>query len=176
MDSFTPVASLIGGMLIGLAAIGLLLFHGRIAGISGIAGGVIRAEPGDAAWRIMFLLGLVATGMIGTLVAPDAYAFTIDRSTSALIVAGTLVGIGTQRSALALVRPFFLVLPWWCRWRSIEGPPSRGQRAPGRARSSTDRPRRTRSHGSFCATPEQPRSACGAPALLGVHPQRELPR
>ncbi|MEM7437391.1 MAG: YeeE/YedE family protein [Myxococcota bacterium] len=96
MDSFTPVASLIGGILIGIAGAGLLLFHGRIAGISGIAGGVIRAERGDVSWRIMFLAGLVATGMIGTLVAPDAYAFTIERSTSALIVAGALVGIGTQ--------------------------------------------------------------------------------
>jgi uncharacterized membrane protein YedE/YeeE len=63
MESFTPIASTIGGVLIGIAAAGLLMFHGRIAGISGIAGGIFRREPGDMAWRVMFVVGLLAAAV-----------------------------------------------------------------------------------------------------------------
>jgi uncharacterized membrane protein YedE/YeeE len=97
MESFTPVASSLGGVLIGIAAAGLLMFHGRIAGISGIAGGVFRQrEPGDVAWRIMFLIGLFAAGMAWSYFRPEDYAFGIERSTGALIAAGLAVGVGTQ--------------------------------------------------------------------------------
>ena len=66
MESFTPIASTIGGVLIGIAAAGLLMFHGRIAGISGIAGGIFRQrEQGDTAWRVMFLVGLFAAADVG---------------------------------------------------------------------------------------------------------------
>ncbi|MGB5810263.1 MAG: YeeE/YedE family protein [Polyangiales bacterium] len=96
MDSFTPIASTLGGVLIGLASAGLLLFHGRIAGISGIAGGIFRRVPGDVTWRVMFLAGLFAAGLAGGLVYPEAYRVAIDRSTAALVVAGLAVGVGTQ--------------------------------------------------------------------------------
>ncbi|MGB5695155.1 MAG: YeeE/YedE family protein [Polyangiales bacterium] len=96
MDSFTPVASTLGGLLIGVAAAGLLLFHGRIAGISGIAGGIFRREPGDIAWRVMFLVGLFTAGVVWSAFFPLDYAFEIDRSTAALVVAGLTVGVGTQ--------------------------------------------------------------------------------
>ncbi|MGB8330118.1 MAG: YeeE/YedE family protein [Polyangiales bacterium] len=96
MDSFTPVASTLGGMLIGTAAAGLLLFHGRIAGISGIAGGIFRREPGDISWRVMFLVGLFAAGMAWSHFFPEDYFVEIERSTAALIIAGLAVGIGTQ--------------------------------------------------------------------------------
>jgi uncharacterized membrane protein YedE/YeeE len=97
MESFTPITSSLGGVLIGIAAAGLLMFHGRIAGISGIAGGVFRQrESGDVAWRIMFLVGLFAAGVVWSYFRPEDYVFGIERSTGALIAAGLAVGIGTQ--------------------------------------------------------------------------------
>ena len=96
MESFTPIASTLGGLLIGLAAAGLLVFHGRIAGISGIAGGIFRREAGDTAWRVMFLAGLFVAGIAWSAFRPLDYRVEIDRSTAALIVAGLVVGFGTQ--------------------------------------------------------------------------------
>jgi uncharacterized membrane protein YedE/YeeE len=96
MESFTPIASTIGGVMIGIAAAGLLMFHGRIAGISGIAGGIFRREQGDIAWRAMFLVGLFSAGVVWSYFRPLDYRFEIERSTFALIVAGLTVGIGTQ--------------------------------------------------------------------------------
>ena len=96
MESFTPIASTIGGLLIGVAAAGLLIFHGRIAGISGIAGGIFRREPGDISWRVMFLVGLLAAGFGWSFFFPQAYLVEINRSPYALVVAGLAVGIGTQ--------------------------------------------------------------------------------
>lgn len=96
MESFTPIASTIGGILIGIAAAGLLMFHGRIAGISGIAGGIFRREPGDLAWRIMFLAGLFVAGVVWGYFRPLDYRVEIDRSMLALTIAGLAVGIGTQ--------------------------------------------------------------------------------
>lgn len=97
MESFTPVASSIGGALIGIAAAGLLMFHGRIAGISGIAGGIFRRrEAGDTEWRVMFLVGLFTAGLVWHLFRPTDYQVTIDRSTLALMCAGLAVGVGTQ--------------------------------------------------------------------------------
>jgi uncharacterized membrane protein YedE/YeeE len=96
MESFTPITSTIGGVLIGLAAVGLLVFHGRIAGISGIAGGIFRREPGDTGWRVMFLVGLFVAGVAWSAVRPLDYAFAIERSTLALVFAGLVVGVGTQ--------------------------------------------------------------------------------
>lgn len=96
MESFTPIASTLGGVLIGIAAAGLLMFHGRIAGISGIAGGIFRREPGDISWRVMFLVGLFAAGGVWSYFRPLDYAFEIERSTLALVIAGLAVGIGTQ--------------------------------------------------------------------------------
>jgi uncharacterized membrane protein YedE/YeeE len=96
MESFTPIASTVGGVMIGIAAAGLLMFHGRIAGISGIAGGIFRRQKGDTDWRVMFLFGLFTAGFLWHLVRPMDYRVTIDRSTLALVVAGLAVGTGTQ--------------------------------------------------------------------------------
>ena len=93
--AFTPVAAVTGGVLIGAAAAALVLLNGRIAGVSGIVGGLLRPAAGDIAWRAAFL-----AGMIG---APLAYralgslpAVTIDAGYPTLIAAGLLVGVGTR--------------------------------------------------------------------------------
>ena len=93
--NFTPWASLAGGLLIGISTALFLLFNGRIAGISGILGGLFRPTAGDAGWRIAFLLGLLAAPLIYGLAAPLP-GVRIDATTTTLIVAGLLVGIGTR--------------------------------------------------------------------------------
>jgi len=95
---FTPWTALGGGLLIGLAAALFVLFNGRIAGISGILGGLLRPVPGERGWRIAFLLGLVAAPLVYTLAAPLP-AMRIDAGTGTLIAAGLLVGVGTRYGA-----------------------------------------------------------------------------
>lgn len=92
---FTPWTSLAGGLLIGLAASAFVLLNGRIAGISGILGGLLRPAQGDIAWRIAFIAGLVG--------APLAYGWfvvlpevRIEAGDTALVAAGLLVGLGTR--------------------------------------------------------------------------------
>ena len=97
-DHFTPWASLAGGVLIGLAAALLILFNGRIAGISGILGGLLEWPRGDVAWRIAFLLGLIGAPLVYGLAAPLP-AVEVDAGTVTLVVAGLLVGIGTRYGA-----------------------------------------------------------------------------
>ena len=92
---FTPWTSLAGGMLIGLAAAVFLLFNGRIAGISGILGGLLQWPAGDVAWRIVFLLGLVGAPLVYGLFAPLP-TVQVDAGTATLVAAGLLVGIGTR--------------------------------------------------------------------------------
>jgi uncharacterized membrane protein YedE/YeeE len=95
---FTPWASLAGGLLIGLSAALLVLFNGRIAGISGILGGLLRPGRGDIAWRVAFLLGLVFAPLAWALVHPLP-AVETDAGTGTLVAAGLLVGLGTRYGA-----------------------------------------------------------------------------
>ena len=90
---FTPWSSLLGGVLIGVAAAMLVLLNGRIAGISGIVGGLLAARRSDMAWRVAFVLGLFA--------APLALVFhsanpRIEAGLGMLVAAGLLVGLGTS--------------------------------------------------------------------------------
>lgn len=95
---FTPGMSLLGGVLIGISAALFILANGRVAGISGILGGLLSRKPGDRAWRIAFLLGLiVAPAAIFALTGP--VIATIEANTEVLVVAGLLVGIGTRYGA-----------------------------------------------------------------------------
>lgn len=92
-NHFTPWTSLAGGVLIGLAAAMLVLLNGRIAGISGIVGGLVAARRGDTAWRVAFVLGLFAAPFVMLLYAT---APRIDAGAGTLVVAGLLVGLGTS--------------------------------------------------------------------------------
>lgn len=96
MENFTPVSALIGGGLIGLAAAVLLLFNGRIAGISGIVGDLLRPVGGDWGWRVAFVLGLIAGPLVYQLIAGRILSVTIDAQLPILIVGGFLVGFGTN--------------------------------------------------------------------------------
>ena len=92
---FTPWTSLAGGLLIGAAAAMLLLLNGKIAGISGILGGLLRPRAGDIGWRVAFITGLMAAPLLYRLAAPLP-AVQIDAGTTLLVVAGLLVGAGTR--------------------------------------------------------------------------------
>jgi uncharacterized membrane protein YedE/YeeE len=92
---FTPWTPLAGGALIGLAAAAFVLFNGRIAGISGILGGLLDWPHGDISWRIAFLAGLIAAPLAYGLVAALP-AVRIEADFPTLIVAGLLVGVGTR--------------------------------------------------------------------------------
>lgn len=95
---FTPWSSLAGGLIIGLAASAFVLLNGRIAGISGIVGGLLRPSRGDIGWRIAFLAGLVGAPLAYSLfTALPAVTIAADEVT--LIAAGLLVGVGTRYGA-----------------------------------------------------------------------------
>ena len=94
-NAFTPWASLAGGVMIGLASAMLLLLNGRIAGISGITGRLLRPRRGDVAWRVVFVLGLLLAPLLYALFAA-APPIRIDASGTALAAAGLLVGVGTR--------------------------------------------------------------------------------
>lgn len=90
----TWFTALLGGALIGLASTLLLLGHGRIAGISGITGGLLQRATTERAWRLAFIGGLAFAGVVAALVAPAAIGPPV-RSIAAVVVAGLLVGFGT---------------------------------------------------------------------------------
>jgi len=94
-NHFTPWTSLAGGVLIGIAAAMLVLLNGRVAGISGILGGMLAPKRTDIAWRVAFVAGLLAAPWAYLLFAP-AVAPRIDAGFGTLIAAGLLVGLGTR--------------------------------------------------------------------------------
>ncbi len=96
MHNFTPVPALIGGLLIGTAAALMLLLKGRIAGISGIIGGLLHPSHGDASWRALFLVGMMAAPLLYLLVFGKLPDVNVTVSNRTLIIAGLLVGFGTR--------------------------------------------------------------------------------
>lgn len=94
-NHFTPFTALAGGVLIGIAAGMLVLLNGRIAGISGVLGGLLRPVKGDSGWRIAFVLGLVGAPLVYLLFVALPKP-QIDAGYGALVLAGLLVGIGTR--------------------------------------------------------------------------------
>ncbi|PWC28337.1 YeeE/YedE family protein [Teichococcus aestuarii] len=95
MTEFTPWSALLGGVLIGLAAVGMMALEGRIAGISGIASRLLPPWP-DAAWkgRLGFVLGLVAAPLAAWLATGDAPAQSVPGNLPLMALAGLLVGFG----------------------------------------------------------------------------------
>ena len=96
MTEFTPFASLFGGVLIGLSALMLMAFNGRIAGISGIAGNSLPPWAGrsDVAWRVAFIVGLVAAPLLYRA-AHGPIEQTVSGNLPLMVVAGLLVGFGS---------------------------------------------------------------------------------
>jgi uncharacterized membrane protein YedE/YeeE len=99
MGDMSFAAALCGGALIGLASALLLSFNGRIAGISGITGGLMDPGRGDRAWRASFLAGLIGGGAAMAALRPAAFPGAFHRSIPLLVVAGLLVGVGTRVSS-----------------------------------------------------------------------------
>ncbi|MEO7496558.1 MAG: YeeE/YedE family protein [Massilia sp.] len=95
---FTPWASLAGGLMIGLAAALFLFFNGRIAGISGIVGGLLRPSGGDIGWRLAFIAGMLGVPLVYGLAA-RLPAVEVEAGPALLIFAGLLVGVGTRYGA-----------------------------------------------------------------------------
>ncbi len=97
-QTFTPIAALAGGALLGLAATLLLALTGRIAGVSGIVAGLAVPRPGDVRWRLLFVTGLLAAGAVSILAGSNAIAAS-PRTLGTLLVGGFLVGMGTRLSS-----------------------------------------------------------------------------
>jgi uncharacterized membrane protein YedE/YeeE len=94
-QAFTPWSALAGGVLIGVAAAMFVLFNGRVAGISGVLGGLLNPSRGDIAWRAAFVLGLLGAPLVYVVFAalpkPE-----IEAQYASLVIAGLLVGVGTR--------------------------------------------------------------------------------
>jgi hypothetical protein len=132
MHNFTPLASLAGGVLIGLSASAMLLLDGKIAGISGILAGVLKPVKGDTLWRICFLTGLLAGGLLLKELLPRAFEFGLIRPFPLLAIAGLLVAsarasaadapavteyaasAGFRRARSSRRRLSSSPEPWWC--------------------------------------------------------------
>ena len=94
--SFSPASGFLGGVLIGLAAVLLLLANGRIAGVSGIVGGLLSRKPGDIGWRVAFVLGLWLGALVYWAARGALFELELQATPGIMIVAGLLVGYGTR--------------------------------------------------------------------------------
>lgn len=90
------INGLIGGILIGIASSIVLIFSGRILGISGVVGGIIKPKKHEFGWRLAALLGLITGGAVMVLKDPALFQITLQRPALAIVVAGLLVGFGTR--------------------------------------------------------------------------------
>jgi uncharacterized membrane protein YedE/YeeE len=96
MDRFTPLPALVGGVLIGLSVVWLMLTNGRIAGISGVVGGLLTARLRDAGWRLAFLIGLIAAPVLYATAVGGVAPLVMPSSTGLLVAGGLLVGFGAR--------------------------------------------------------------------------------
>ncbi|QWD91577.1 YeeE/YedE family protein [Polynucleobacter sp. MWH-Braz-FAM2G] len=94
--SFTPVPSLLGGMILGVAAALYVLLHGRILGISGIVSGLLHPKRSDSAWRVSLVLGLLTSPFLAALFFGMFPIVEIEADWIAIVIAGLLVGFGAQ--------------------------------------------------------------------------------
>jgi uncharacterized membrane protein YedE/YeeE len=96
VEDFTPLSGLIGGLLIGLSTVLMLLLNGRIAGISGIVGGLLARKGSEIGWRVVFVAGLLLGAFVYMLATGEAIPVSIQASLLVIVVAGFLVGFGTR--------------------------------------------------------------------------------
>jgi uncharacterized protein len=96
VEDFTPLSGLVGGLLIGLATVLMMLLNGRIAGISGIVGGLLARRSSEVGWRAVFLSGLLLGAFVYMLATGSPVPVQIQTSLPLLVVAGLLVGFGTR--------------------------------------------------------------------------------
>jgi len=96
MTNFTPLSGALGGLLIGLSVTMMMLFLGRITGISGIFGGLLLPKEGDTSWRALFISGLVVGGVLLSFSYPKAMSPSLQPSMVLLVLSGILVGFGTR--------------------------------------------------------------------------------
>lgn len=92
----TWMVALVGGILVGLSATLLLWLNGRVAGVSGILGGILFPRPGEVSWRLLFLVGLVVAAGLYMALVPGAAVPRTDFPRAGLVAAGVLVGFGTR--------------------------------------------------------------------------------
>jgi uncharacterized membrane protein YedE/YeeE len=96
MENFTPLSGAIGGAFIGLAAALLLALNGRIAGISGIVGGLLPPRAGDMGWRLLFVAGLALGALVVRVFTGEPLAAPTGSSSFMLVLGGLLVGFGSR--------------------------------------------------------------------------------
>jgi len=96
MENFTPYSALTGGALIGLAAVLFMALNGRIAGISGVLGGLVIPRAGDVLWRVAFVAGIALAPILYRAAGGALPQINFYGSTVSLIIAGLLVGVGSQ--------------------------------------------------------------------------------
>jgi len=93
ITTFTPYASLFGGILIGLGAVILMAFNGRIAGMTAMLGGILEPRNPDSPWRLAFLAGAIAAPLIATLLGAE-FSFASPATGVVLALGGVIVGVG----------------------------------------------------------------------------------
>lgn len=97
MENFTPVSSAVGGVMVGLAAALMYAFNGKIAGVSGVLGGLIGDEDrGDRLWRVVYVIGMLVGGVGAAAVLPERIGTEIAAGAMTMGIAGFLVGYGTR--------------------------------------------------------------------------------
>lgn len=96
MENFTPYSALLGGALIGIAATLMLWVNGRIAGISGIVGGILFPAKTDTVWRVLFILGLMSGAVVYSVATGSTPDIQVQATPLLSIIAGFLVGFGTR--------------------------------------------------------------------------------
>lgn len=99
MDNFTPVSALLGGLLIGASAALFLFLNGRIAGVSGILGGLIHPARSEIGWRLAFVGGLLVAPLLYAALGGALPSITLTPSVELLVIAGLIVGFGTRVGA-----------------------------------------------------------------------------
>jgi uncharacterized membrane protein YedE/YeeE len=96
VENFTPISGLIGGLLIGLSTALMILFNGKIAGISGIVGGLLARKGSEVGWRAIFVVGLLLGAFVYMLATGGPIPVNLQASVPVMVVAGLLVGFGTR--------------------------------------------------------------------------------